>query len=98
LLPGLGVYLVESIFEGKKYYGLANMGLRPTLTNDIKPTLEVHYLDFDGDLYDEEIIVSFIEFMREEKKFDNSDDLSHQIKRDEKQARRLIKHKFTVSN
>lgn len=94
LLPSFGVYVVESILEGQKYYGIANMGLRPTLTNDVKPTLEVHYLDFDGDLYNQEIEVEFIDFLRTEIKFENSSDLTHQIRKDEKQARRLIKHRI----
>jgi len=95
LFPGFGVYVVESILEGQRYFGIANMGLRPTLTNDVKPTLEVHYLDFDGDLYNQEIIVSFKDFLRKEIKFEGSGDLTHQIRKDEKQARRLIKHTLT---
>jgi riboflavin kinase/FMN adenylyltransferase len=98
ILPGNGVYLVESNLDGIKYYGMANMGLRPTLTNDIKPTLEVNYLDFDDDLYDQELEVFFLDFIRPEKKFESSDELRQQIRRDEKQVRRLIKHKFTDSN
>lgn len=98
ILPGNGVYFVESIIDGINYFGIANLGLRPTLTSDIKPTLEVYYLDFDADLYDQELEVCFIDFLRTEKKFENSDDLRQQIRRDEKQVRRLIKHKFTESN
>ena len=92
LLPGFGVYIVESQIEGQHHYGIANIGLRPTMTNDVKPTLEVHYLNFDGDLYDEEIKVSFIKFLRPEEKFDSPEELAHQIKKDEKQAKKFIKH------
>ncbi|OGU61399.1 MAG: riboflavin biosynthesis protein RibF [Ignavibacteria bacterium GWF2_33_9] len=92
LLPGFGVYIVESMIDGKLHYGIANIGLRPTMTNDIKPTLEVHYLDFDKDLYDEVIKVCFIQFIRPEIKFDSSEELAHQIRKDEKQAKRFIKH------
>lgn len=98
LMPGNGVYIVESIIDDKQYFGIANMGLRPTLTNDVKPTLEVYYLDFDGDLYDQSLTVSFLDYLRPEKRFENSDDLIHQIRKDEKQARRFIKHRIQDNN
>jgi riboflavin kinase/FMN adenylyltransferase len=92
LLPGNGVYIVYSFLDEKKYYGIANIGVRPTLTNDTKPTLEVNYLDFDNDLYEKEIIVNFLDFIRNEIKFQNTDELVLQIKKDEKYAKKFIKN------
>lgn len=98
LLPGNGVYIVYSIIDEKEYYGIANIGVRPTLTNDTKPTLEVHYLDFDDDIYEKEVTVHFLEFIRYEIKFQNTDELVLQIKKDEKYARKYIKKTLKNNN
>lgn len=91
LYPKQGVYLVISELDGENKFGIANIGTRPTLTNDKKLTLEVNYLDFEGDLYDQKIRVTFLKYLREEIKFENTDELIQQIKKDERQARKLIK-------
>lgn len=90
LLPGNGVYLVQSTIDGTLHYGMANIGTRPTVTNDTKPILEVNYLDFDADLYGDEISVHFLKFIRNEVKFKNLDGLLNQIEKDERQCRDLI--------
>lgn len=86
---GRGVYKVE--VEGKclgqTYEGIANYGLRPTVANTDKPTLEVHILDFDKDIYGEEIKVTFLKKIRDEKKFDSLDELKSQIQNDIIEAR-----------
>ena len=91
LLPKIGVYLVSSIIGENEYFGLANIGVRPTLTNDTKPQLEVHFLDFEGDLYDERLHITFHQYLRNEIKFADSDHLVQQIKCDVKQAQAIIK-------
>lgn len=83
LLPGKGVYLISTVFEGNKYYGMANIGYRPTLTNDIKPTLEVNIFDFDEDIYERTLTISFHKYIRDEIKFRHTEDLIHQIEKDE---------------
>jgi len=87
LLPGNGVYLVSAMFEGKKYFGMANIGTRPTLTNDIKPTLEVHLFDFDFDIYGNKLSLYFHKFIRDEFKFKSLEALIYQIERDENTCR-----------
>jgi len=84
------VYIVYSIIDGVKYYGMANIGVRPTLTNDTKPTLEVNYLDFNGDLYDCELTVFFVHYIREEIKFPNADLLIERMQEDEEYTRKYI--------
>ncbi len=79
LLPRHGVYLVSSQLDGKTVYGMANIGTRPTFTDDILPTLEVHFLDWDKMLYDREIVISFLKFIREERKFAGLDLFMSQI-------------------
>ncbi len=92
LLPKFGVYLVSSIIEDQEYFGLANIGVRPTLTNDTKPQLEVYFLDYEGDLYDERLHITFHQYLRSEVKFADSDHLVQQIKSDVKQAQAIIKN------
>ncbi len=98
LLPKFGVYLVSSIIEDQEYFGLANIGVRPTLTNDTKPQLEVYFLDFDGDLYDERLHITFLQYLRSEVKFADSDHLVRQIKSDVKQAKAIVKNMKNISN
>lgn len=90
LLPGDGVYLVSVEINGTTLFGMANIGTRPTITTDTKPTLEVHIFDFDDDLYEMELTVHFHHFIREEKKFKSIDDLAYQIEKDELACRDLI--------
>ncbi|MBI5325886.1 MAG: riboflavin biosynthesis protein RibF [Ignavibacteriae bacterium] len=89
--PGIGVYFVSSEIEGKTYYGMANMGTRPTFKNNNRIFLEVYYFDLNKDLYDETLSVSFLKFIRDEKKFTTVGELINQIKNDELYCRELIK-------
>lgn len=79
---GYGVYKVEVEHEGQIYKGVANYGVRPTIDNYEKPILEVHILDFDQNIYNQQIKVTFLKKIREEKKFDSIDELKSQIQRD----------------
>lgn len=79
---GKGVYKVTVEYEGKIFKGIANYGLRPTVSQDEKLILEVHILDFDKDIYGEKIKVNFEKKIRDEKKFNSLDELKAQIKKD----------------
>jgi riboflavin kinase/FMN adenylyltransferase len=81
-LPPDGVYAVGVRVGDKAFRGIANLGIRPTLTTDHQRVLEVHLFDFDGDLYGMEIEVEFLSFIRPEKKFGSIDELRDQIARD----------------
>jgi riboflavin kinase / FMN adenylyltransferase len=63
-----------------------NIGLRPTV-NGTRQTLEVHLLDWSGDLYGNTVTVSLEQFLRPEQKFESLDTLKNQIRRDCEQAR-----------
>ena len=67
------------------YKGVANIGTNPTVGNDYL-SLEVHLLDFQGDLYDQSLTISFLHFLREEKKFASLDELKSQIAEDVKMS------------
>jgi len=86
LEPALGVYAVRVEVGGRQYGGVANFGRRPTF--DKKDVLlEVHIFDFEGDIYGQPIVVSFISFLRPEMKFPGLDALKAQIARDSEAAR-----------
>ena len=88
--PKLGVYAVHMAFEdGKVLNGVANLGRRPTFDKE-DILLEVHLFDFDQDIYNQSVTVSFVEFIRPEQKFEGLDALKAQIAQDEKQARSIL--------
>ena len=84
-LPASGVYSVVAQVNGVEYKALANIGTNPTVGND-HLSLEVHLLNFQGDLYDQPLTISFLSFLREEKKFDSLEELKKQITEDIREA------------
>ncbi len=89
LEPALGVYAVRVEIAGKSYNGVANFGRRPTF--DKKDVLlEVHIFDFAEDVYGQQIVVSFIAYLRPEQKFPGLDALKAQIAKDSETARAIL--------
>lgn len=85
LLPMSGVYAVLANVNGVEYKALANIGTNPTVGNDYL-SLEVHLLDFKGDLYDKQLTISFLSFLRKERKFNSLAELQSQIAEDISEA------------
>lgn len=90
LLPPYGVYLANVYVGSEKYAGVANVGIKPTISDNEKPCVETHIFDFDEELYGEYIRVEMLEFMRPEKKFNSIDELKNQLKVDIKNAKSKI--------
>ena len=88
IMPKNGVYLVRCFFEKEKLYGMMNIGFNPTFGSNDK-TLEVNIFDFDKDLYGETIRIEFLNFIREEIKFENVELLQNQLIKDRENC---IKH------
>ena len=80
--PLKGVFAVEVLLNEARIPGVANVGLRPTVGDLVKPVLEVHLIDWRGDLYGRRIAVEFKYKLREEKKFSSMDELVENIYRD----------------
>ena len=84
MLPN-GAYAVNVSFNGKNYCGIANIGNNPTFNvNDRR--LEVYIHDFNGNLYGQEIAVSFLKKLRDEQKFSSADELINQLRQDLQKA------------
>lgn len=95
ILPKQGAYVVKSKIDEKEYFGILNIGQKPTLNGE-NTTIEVHFFNFEGDLYSKEISVDFLHFIREEKKFSNIEELKNQLKKDENFAKEIIKNHFST--
>lgn len=94
LLPPPGVYAVEAIVANQKYIAMANLGYRPTFEKDQQlPLLEVHLLDFQRDIYDQELIINWHAFVREEQKFPSTNELVKQLIKDEQYIRNYFQNK-----
>ena len=91
LLPMNGVYFVRVILEDEAntFYGVANIGLRPTFNNVHEPITEVYILDFSKEIYGKKITVEFINRLRDEKKFSSKEELKNSIKLDVEKAIKL---------
>jgi riboflavin kinase/FMN adenylyltransferase len=87
--PRRGVYAVSAIVDGGEHKGVANFGRRPTVGSPA-PLLETHLFNFAGDLYGKTLEVRFVEFIRDEKKFDGLDALKAQIAADSRIAQRIL--------
>lgn len=92
VLPPKGVYAVEVIHDGELLHGVANLGTRPTFGGDADApaALEVHLLDFHGDLYGSTLEIGFCALLRPERRFANRAELSAQIQADVSAARAAL--------
>jgi riboflavin kinase/FMN adenylyltransferase len=83
---------VKVEYGDKEYNGMLNIGVRPTFDfEDPKRTLEVHLLDFKGDLYGEYLSLDLIKRIRDEKKFDDRQQLMEEIEKDEVRIRNFFR-------
>lgn len=80
-LPRYGVYSVEVMFKQAVIKGVMNLGCRPTVAG-VAPTIEVHLLNWSGDLYNQTLEVNLLRFLRPEQKFANLEALKQQITKD----------------
>lgn len=89
LIPGQGVYASLVSINGLVYKGMTNVGFRPTIDAD-HLTIEVNIFDFNQDIYSKDITLSFIERIRNEKRFASLGDLQLQLAHDKTEALRLL--------
>jgi riboflavin kinase/FMN adenylyltransferase len=91
LLPPNGVYVAHANVGGKTFRAVLNIGLRPTVKNPtLTPRVEIHLLNFSGDLYGQELEVTFAAKLRDERKFTSLEELKTQIASDIAEAKRCF--------
>jgi riboflavin kinase/FMN adenylyltransferase len=83
-------YFQFSTLNSQFRKGMLNIGYRPTLNNGKERSIEVHILDFEGDLYGKDITVEFAYRLREERTYANTEELTEQLMRDKKMVRELL--------
>jgi riboflavin kinase / FMN adenylyltransferase len=94
LLPASGVYVCRAWVGGEQYGAVTNIGVRPTFDQQESiPHLEAHLLDFDADLYGQEVALEFIRRLRAEQRFPNPEALVAQINKDIEQGRLVLAEK-----
>ena len=89
IIPKQGVYLIQSDLDNQVVYGMMNIGTKPTF-DTTNPSIEVHFFDWNGDLYDQTLRVKLLKWVREEQKFDSVEELQAQIHADERYCRSYI--------
>ena len=84
LIPAQGVYKVLINIDNQQFTGMANIGTRPTFSEDNQISIEINIFDFNKDIYNKKITVSFIKFIRNEIKFSSQNELINQLIEDKK--------------
>lgn len=90
LMPKSGVYLARIEITGGVYFGVANVGRKPTIDGERPVGVETYLFEFSKDVYGEEAKVEFLEFLRPERKFASIEELKRQILSDGQEAKRIL--------
>jgi riboflavin kinase/FMN adenylyltransferase len=91
MIPANGIYACWAYLQGKKYQAAINIGVNPTFTPDKQiPNVEAHILDFQGEIYGEDVKLEFVRRLRNELRFDSVETLLEQIWKDIEQAREIL--------
>lgn len=90
LIPKQGVYLVQSKIENQLVYGMMNIGKNPTVSQDNKTHIEVHFFNLDANLYSKTLKIELLEHLRSEIKFPNIEALKVQLEKDKALAQQRI--------
>lgn len=96
IIPKTGAYVVKSEIGEKTIFGMMNIGFRPTVSGKDQ-TIEIHFFDFNQDLYDENIQIDVLAFLRDEQKFESIDALKQQLNVDKEKSLKLINGTFIES-
>ena len=90
VFPKVGVYIGYAYTYGKKYKAIISVGTHPTVMQLSKPIVEVHLLDYEGNLYGKDLFVEFVKYIRDEKAFTSLNELKEQLKKDSRTAKRSL--------
>ncbi len=96
-LPPSSVYITEILLDGQVYYGITNIGTRPTVDNDKEISVETHILNFNEEIYGKSIRIQLFSKLRSQKKFENFSLLLEQIRMDCIAARKFFDIEQSIS-
>lgn len=91
LIPKNGVYIVKSYVNNNWVFGMMNIGFKPTF-DEQKLSIEVHFIDFNANLYEQKIQISILEYLRDEEKFDGIESLKSQLQKDKTTTLNFIRN------
>lgn len=91
IIPQDGAYVIKAEIDGTVYDGMLNIGNRPTIDNNHKKTIEAYLFELNHDVYNKEIKVSFIQKLRDEKKYNSIEELKHQLTKDKIASEVILK-------
>jgi len=89
LIPKNGVYVVKSSLDGKTVYGMMNIGTNPTVGGKFQ-SVEIHFFDFNQDIYDKKVTIELLKRLRDEQKFESLEALKNQLHKDKLNAFNFI--------
>lgn len=95
LIPANGVYAASCVIDGIEYFGMMNVGVRPTFKHDNARVIEIHIFDFQRNIYGQQVRLHFYEYLRPELQFDLPEELIARMKQDAVQVRTMFKTKIT---
>jgi len=91
IVPKLGVYFSKVRIGNETFFGVTNIGRRPTVKEEDTVKYETYILDFDRDIYGRRIEIELVEYLRKEKKYSSLEELKRAISQDVKRVRELVK-------
>jgi riboflavin kinase/FMN adenylyltransferase len=89
LIPKSGVYIVKSTINSKVVFGMMNIGVNPTV-DGTSQTIEIHFFDYNGNLYNQKITIALLQRIRSEQKFKSVEALKDQLATDKETALSFI--------
>jgi riboflavin kinase/FMN adenylyltransferase len=98
VIPADGIYAVYARLGEERHQGVANVGVRPSFEIGGARIVEVHILDFEETIYGCDLVVEFVERLRDERRYANVEDLKAQIEQDVVQARRILGEEKRVTS
>jgi riboflavin kinase/FMN adenylyltransferase len=98
ILPAFGIYATWTWVDGVRYSSVTNVGIRPTFKNiNNNVQIEAYLMDFDRDIYDTTIRLDFVEYLRQEERFENIQALVDQMHKDVQKAREVLPNATTTT-
>lgn len=90
IVPQNGVYAIQAVIENITYNGMMNIGIRPTVSNELSLHIEAHLFDFSEDIYNKQVEIIFVERLRDEQRFPSLDALKAQLEQDALHAKQIL--------